>query len=311
MILAWVLLTVTTTINCGQSVKLTTYNGFFDKIRATMEDDKDDKAVLTRFEQDFYMFYSNKKNTISSSSLDLDVSTEINTLVNAFKFDQKLGTYAYGTETNDQFIKILISGAKGTKSSAGSKQISTLALSEIVELNQTANAIAYAARIGTSDYIIDAKVDEAEGKPAVNDKGQYIVCKSVGKRYVLDSLKSSLAITKMYRLAIGSDYAKFEINLLIAGAAVKDDSVVSKSSIKVMAYIITSGDSKVKTNMGLFTSENKTNDQKSVSTHFGFLRVQKAKDLDTQKTESSVSADANGTNASAYFLDFLNSIKTK
>ena len=63
--------------------------------------------------------------------------------------------------------------------------------------------------------------------------------------------------------------------------------------------------------MGLFTSENKTNDQKSVSTHFGFLRVQKAQDVKTSQTEANVSADANGTNASAYFLDFLNSIKTK
>jgi len=293
---------------CGKNGSLSMYNDFFQKIRKTMEQEKEDIDVLNTFEQDFYTQFINNKLSISSSTIDLDVSSEINTIVNAYKYDEKLGTYAYGSEQDDKFVKILISGAKGAKSS--SNQISTLSLSERVKLNQTANAIVYASKISDTDYIIDAKVNEAEGKAGTNEKGQYIMCKSVGRRYIFDSLKSALAMTKMYRLAIGSDYVKFEINFLLAGAAVKTDNVVSKSTIKIMAYIITNDSKKVGTNLGLFTSENVTNDKKSVSTHFGFLRIEKKNSVQQQQTDSKAVADSKSTEVSAYFLDFLNSYNT-
>ena len=285
------------------------YNKFFKKIRKAMEQEQEDLDIFDDFEQEFYTHFNNKRGGISSSTIDLDVSSEINTIVNAYKYDEKLGTYAYGTEQNNQFIKILISGAKGTKSEDRGKQISTLALSEIVEQNQTANAIVYASKISDTDYIIDAKINEAEGESSINEKGQFIMCKSVGRRYIFDSLKTALARTKMYRLAIGSDYLKFEINLLIAGAAVKSESVVSKSSIKVMAYIISDADKKVRTNIGLFTSENKTDKKRSISQHFGFLRIDKSNSNHEQETASHALADEKSTAVSAYFIEFLNLLR--
>lgn len=301
--------TGTTTGTSTNAPTLSMYNTFFTNIRAAMEDSEDDKTILNNFEQQFYSVYSTQKSNIHSSSLDIDVQSEISTVVNAYKYDKENSTYAYGTEQNNEFVKILISGAKGTKTVTTATQLTTLALAEIVELNQTADAIAYAARISDTDYIIDAKVDDADDHPQINEKGQYLVAKSQGKRYIIDSLKSSLAVNKMYRLALGSDYVKFEINLLMAGASVKPDSVISKSTIKVMSYVITNTDYKVRSNIGLFTSDNKTNKDMSVSTHFGYLRVQQVGLANNQTSGGSSMSTDTGTSTSAYFLDFLNTIK--
>lgn len=286
---------------------LSMYNSFFSSIRAVMEDSDDDKKIFNDFEQQFYSVYSSQKSNINSSALDIDVLSEIDTVVNAYKADKVNGTFAYGTEENDKFVKILISGAKGTKTTA--KQLSTLSMSEIVEPNQTANAMAYAAKISDTDYIIDAKVDDADDYPSINEKGQYIVSKSLGNRYIIDSLKSSLAVNKMYRLALGKDYIKFEINLLMAGAAVKSDSVISKSSIKVMVYVMSTSDKKVRTNIGLFTSDNRTTAAASVSTHFGYLRIMSSNVNGAQTTGGTAASTDQGTSTTAYFLEFLNSIK--
>lgn len=292
-------------LSCTRTSSLRMYNRFFNRIRKEMENDRDEKDTLDAFEQEFYANFSSQKSNIVSSSLDMNISSEIGTVVNAFKFDEKMGTYAYGTESQDSIVKILISGAKGTKVSAGKKQISTLALSEIVESNQTANAIVYASKISDTEYIIDAKAEEAEGKSEINSKGQYVICKSVGRRYVFDSLKTAYAINKMFRLVIGSDYVKFSVNVLMAGASVRSTGVVSKSIIKIIDYIITADDKKARTNIGLFMSDNATDDKQSKSKHFGFLRIENSKSRQEQVNGGTAYVDAKNTDVNGYFLEFL------
>lgn len=289
-----------------KTTALEMYNRFFENVRKRLAEEKGSAEVLMAFEQSFYSTFNDKLNSITSSTINIDVSSEISTIVNAYKYDETLGTYAYGSEKDNKFLKVLISGAKGSKSSGNTKQIATLALSEIVEMNQSANAIVYASKISDTQYVLDAKVNDAEGQAEINNKGQYIFCKSIGHRYIFDSLKTALAITKMFRLAIGSDYIKFDVSILMAGAGVRSAGVVSKSTIQVQSYVITKDDYQVKENSGYFISDNMTDDQKSVSNHFALIRIQKSKDaMMNSKASGSAVADSKNTQVSGFLLDFL------
>ena len=267
------------------------------QIRAKM-DDKVAKKYLNSFEQDVYRNYSSHREYIQSTFSDLTAGDNLDALVNAYNYNEDLGTYSYGKKTNSNFIKICISGAKGkvetyktsnetnpAHNTKKVKEISTLALSEIVERHDSALVIVYAARLSEIDHILDVKAEDQNVKMLINEDGQMVISCAKAKKYVFRHLKTAIGVTRMFRMIVGKDYVKFEINVLVAGAAIKKDRVVSKSTIKVSSFTAKLNVDRISANVGLFTSENETNQLKSHSTHQGFLSVDKH---DIKQTEKQV-----------------------
>ena len=279
------------------------YNRFFELVRRRLVS-RSEMDMLNYFEQYLYKNLCKTEDDIKSKEVNFKLTEDIDSIVNAYNFNKNLGTFSYGTKSNNNFIKIMISGAKGQAMTKDSDGISTLALSEIVERDSMAVSIAYASRISATDYVLDAKVDQKKIKMTTNNDGQVIISSSVGNKYMLKQYKTVIAVTKMYRLIIGVDYIKFEVNLLVAGASCKNDEVISKSIIKINTYLIAGESAKARQNLGLFTSENRTNAKKSLSTHFGLLKVNKKNYLDLKTSEGIAKANKKGTKVDAVYNQF-------
>ena len=54
---------------------------------------------------------------------------------------------------------------------------------------------------------------------------------------MLHHKKTAIALTKIYRVFVGKDYIRFVVNLLVSGASVKDDHLLSKSSLNIINYM--------------------------------------------------------------------------
>jgi hypothetical protein len=285
------------------SPALVKYNRYFEGVRRSLKD-VNDAAMLTRYEQFFYKNLTSKQGDIKSKKINFKLEEDIDALVNAYSFDKDLGTFSYGTKTNNAFIKVMICGARGSAKNKKSEGHSTLALSEIVELDSTAVAIAYGNKISDTDFVLDAKVDQKKISMSVNKSGQLIISSTVGNKYMLKHLKTVVGVTKMRRLVIGVDYIKFEVNLLVAGASIKKDNVISKSIIKISTYLVMEGKRRCRQNLGLFTSENKTNLKNSKSSHFGLLKVDKHNITDIKTSEGLAKANQKTTKVDAVYNEF-------
>lgn len=313
LLISLFLITTTTPFNQNnnndQPTGLFNYNTKFDKIRQQLEDEGEIK-VLDQYEQLFYKKHNTVKDKIHSTIIDVSISEQINSVVSAYNYDKKKGSSTHGTKSNNKFCKIMISGARGKTKSPDAEDISTLALSENVDKNNTAICIAYASRISEVDFVLDAKVDNKPVSITLNADHQLVISSSEGNKYMFSDIKTVVGSTKMYRLAIGKDYLKFEINLLVSGACIQGERVLSKSIIKVMTYLALDDGERCRKNVGLFTSENKTMDKKTHSTHFGFLSVDKLEVKSIQETGGKAKANKKGakgsTNYDTFTVDQMN-----
>lgn len=212
-------------------------------------------------------------------------------------------------KTGKDFTQILISGARGTKKTGydNKREISTLGLCEIIERYQTGISAAFASETYDGQYFIDAKVNEETDDCKINEEGQFEISHPVAKKYIIHSAKTAIGTTKIYRLLAGKDYLKLIVNFLVSGASVKNKSVLSKSSISVKVYLTNDcqvlGKTfvKVSKNLGYFSSENKTDHQRSISCHNGILMIQKDNGgKSNQATRAHAIADKDlGTNVGA------------
>ena len=267
-------------------------NSFKKRINAIRIENWDNKETITaidELEQIFLKNYKKFKPKITSKKSTMSLNDNLSAFAKAHKYDKSLGAHTYGVKTGKNFTKILISGARGKKKKSykkGSKaEISTLGLAEIIEMHQTGITAAFASQKESDEYFIDAKVNEESAKVLLNKKGQLEISKSLGKKYLIHSSKSALGVTKIFRMLFGTDYVKLIVSFLVSGASVKQNSVLSKSSVTVKVYL--TYDQKlfqgsiynkailVKKNLGYFSSENKTNYKRSVSKHLGYLMIQK------------------------------------
>ena len=284
------------------SSTMSKYYGYFCKVRGRLI--RSEASVLTKFEQFFYKNFGPDGKKIKSKKVNFKFDENLDTLVNADNSNEAIKSISFGTKTNNSFVKLMISGAKGKSKKNGSKDISTLALSEIVENESMGVAIAYASMISPTDFVLDAKVDQKKMKLTKNNKGQVIITACVGNKYTFKTIRTVVGVTKMYRLVIGVDYIKFEVSLLVAGASVKDDSVISKSIIKISTYLISGQSKAARHNLGIFTSENKTVPKKSLSTHFGLLKVNKKDVTEIQTTEGASVANKDKLQTDAVYNEF-------
>ncbi len=93
---------------------------------------------------------------------------------------------------------------------------------------------------------------------------------------MIHNRKTTVGVTKIYRMYIGVDFIKFVVNLLISGAGVQQNYLLSKSSFNVINYLSFighNGKAKMKRNLGYFESENKTSHLRSVSKHAGYMLI--------------------------------------
>ena len=280
------------------------YNLLFGQIRKKIKGEET-LQILNTSEQTFYRNYAKQRRNIRSNKLDLIKIDRLSTFSNSYTLDKKKGALSYGTKDNKSFSKVMISGAKGNHKKNESGEISTLALSELVEKHQTCVSIAYASKLVDGSFILDAKVEDKEQKISINDDGQLIISKTVGRKYKLSKFKAIVGITTMYRVIIGLDYVKFEISMLISGASVRADKVKSKSIIKVDDIIACEGNNKIKYNLAVFSAKNITNSKKSLSNYMGFMSIDKENVRAIREAESTAEAADNGSKVSTFFSQFL------
>lgn len=295
---------------CRRNSKMHMYNKLADQIRRELTD-RNDIKMFNCFEQDFYKNYCSNKQHITSSHSHIKVADEIKALVSAYNIDKEKGTQSYGTKTNNNFVKICISGAKGktTKNTtvsqgSGAKEMSSLALSEMVDRTSSALVIVFAEKLGDGDFVLDAKADDENKNMVVNEDGQLVISGAKGTRFLFRKLKTIVGVTKMYRLIIGKDYIRFEINLLTAGAAIKCDRVVSKSTVRVVNFIAKEKKERVGVNVGLFTSENETDEHKGKSVHLGFLSIDQEDVKDKQKSKGVAKVASDGAEVDVFYNKF-------
>ena len=282
-------------------------NSFKKRINAIKIENWENKetiAAINELEKIFVKNYKNYKPSITSKKSTMSLNDNLSAFAKAHKYDKSLGAHTYGVKIGENFTKVLISGAQGKKKKSYKKntksEISTLGLAEMIEMHQTGITAAFASQKG-KDYFIDAKVNEESEKCLINSKGQLEISKSSGKKYLIHSSKSSLGVTKIFRMLFGRDYVKLIVSFLVSGATVKNNSVLSKSSITVKVYL--TYDQKlfkgsvynkailVKKNLGYFSSENKTDYKRSCSKHLGYLMIQKPHGHSNQQIIGEANAD--------------------
>ena len=259
----------------------------FTALKIANFENQETMDILNTMEKIFFKNYHKYKHKITSNKLEMSLADNLSAYANAHKYDESLGAHTYGMKTGKDYTKILISGARGTKKSGyeNKNEISTLGLCEIIERFQTGISAAFASETFDGQYFIDAKVNEETDDCKMNEEGQFEISHPTAKKYIIHSVKTAIGTTKIFRLLAGKDYLKLIVNLLVSGASVKDKAVLSKSSISVKVYLtndeIAGGTDKtfvnVSKNLGFFSSENKTNHERSISNHVGYLMIQKGK----------------------------------
>ena len=267
----------------NQDPQIQKYKLRFTALRISNQENHETIQILKKIEKTFFQNYPKYKHKITSKKLEMSLSQNISAYANAHKYDESLGAHTYGMKTGKDFTQILISGARGTKKTGydNKNEISTLGLCEIIERYQTGISAAFASETYDGQYFIDAKVNEETDDCKINEDGQFEISQPVAKKYIIHSVKTAIGTTKIFRLLAGKDYLKLIVNFLVSGASVKDKSVLSKSSISVKVYLTSDGVVagktfvKVSKNLGYFSSENKTDHKRSISSHKGILMIQK------------------------------------
>lgn len=170
-------------------------------------------------------------------------------------------TTSYSNLLQRDITKILIAGAKGKTAPNNNtrKQISTLSLSETVEMQNSGIAAAFASLDENGKYNLDLKISENGENIFINSKGQLEVSSSQSQRFDVQHKKTVLGASKNFRLFIGLDYIHLQSNFLISGASVVGKTVKSRSTITVQNYLAFCEEGlKMKRTFGHFSSENYT-----------------------------------------------------
>lgn len=110
-------------------------------------------------------------------------------------------------------------------------------------------------------------------------------------------------MSKTVRLFIGIDYLNFIINDLTSGAAIRDNLILSRSTISVQKYFVYGNGPQLSTkkSFAYFTSENQTSATQSISSNFGQLLNQKPNDVTYQTGGSQSRASRVSTQNSAVY----------
>lgn len=106
-------------------------------------------------------------------------------------------------------------------------------MAEIIEKYRNGITAAYVSINSMEQFFIDASINEDSDGCNINDLGQWELSRSRAKKYLMYDKLTALGVTKFYRLLIGLDYIRLIKTDLTAGATVKGQKVVSKSSVKV------------------------------------------------------------------------------
>lgn len=133
--------------------------------------------------------------------------------------------------------RILVSGARGSitdKDKIKSMKMTSLGLSEIVEKYRNGITAAFVTKNSLEEIFIDAKVHSDSDNSNLNEINEWEISKSRGRKFLMHDKKTALGITKFFRILIGNDYIRLILSDLSAGASVKNNQVVSKSSIKIV-----------------------------------------------------------------------------
>lgn len=84
-----------------------------------------------------------------------------------------------------------------------------MGLTEIIESYGNGVTIAFASKNYFNEFFIDAKVHEDSNTSKINEIFEWEISKSRGKKYLIHSKKTSLGVTKFFRVLIGKDYIRF------------------------------------------------------------------------------------------------------
>ncbi len=287
------------------------YKERFRALKNENEGNAETLEVLESMEKEFDKKFKFYANGIKSVKIEIGADDNISSYANAHNYDEDMGAHTYGMKTGQDVSKILISGARGSKKKVENEtEINTLGITEIIEEYQTGISAAFASKTANGQYFIDAKVNKENEDFKINAKGQLEISYPIAKKYIIHSSKTALGTTKIYRLLVGLDYLQLIETFLMSGATVKDDCVLSKSSISVKIFLTCDKDEKnpkikVHKNLGFFSSENKTDYERSVSNHIGYLMIDKESLNDKLKKEelttAHASADKNGTSLDATY----------
>lgn len=101
--------------------------------------------------------------------------------------------------------------------------MTSLGLSEIIERYRNGITAAFVTLNSMKEFFIDAKIHEDSDTSEINELSEWEISKSRGKKFLMHDKKTSLGVTKFYRVLIGTDYLRMIISDLTAGASVKDN----------------------------------------------------------------------------------------
>ncbi len=289
--------------------RITKYNLAFNALRKVNYRNNETISTLDYLEARFHRVFHKYSHLITALSKNLNLASEISAQAKTFKLNKAMGAHTHGS-TLGKRKKILICGAKGKVRKVGVKKaISTFALSEIVENYQNGISAAFASVDHNGRYSIDAKINEEVDNSKMNSNGELEISRSLSRKYLVHRKKISVGKTKIFRLLIGKDYVRLIVNYMLSGAAVRGKKVFSKSSITIKNYLSSAlqiGGHRlpkitVKHTIGIFSSENQTDQNKSISQHKGYLMVQKDDSLKVKNAGSYARVDKNGGNTDAYY----------
>ncbi len=275
--------------------------------------DIEEKSILVELKKVFNKIYPQVLDKISALSIHLNLAEDISAAADAQLNHEGFSTRTFGTKNGQSYTQFLISGAKGKKSIGSSDtvyEISSLALSEILEINQIGISASFASVTPKGQYFIDSKVNENSTDYKIV-RGQLEIMNSMAQKFLIHEQKSAIGLTKIYKLLIGKDYMRLVIKILISGAGVRGLKVLSKASIRINSFLAfdnpqDSSNPRLIKNLGFFTSENQTSQVKSVSKHYGYLLVQMDELFREQITKGKAAANDEKTKTNVNYKNNSN-----
>lgn len=284
----------------SSSARYKGYVASFNNIAQNLADDTEAQTAIKELARRFLFKFSDKVTELSSKSSGNISADQLTASAFASLGSTELETEASGSnDGTNTGGKIVISGAKGKVQYTGTQKnaILTMAVSETLETTAVAAVIAYATLRTDGSFNVDVKINDYYQQARQNANGEFIDSLLLSKKFTFNQNQTVFGVSRIYLLTVGENYLRITVYTLLSGAAIKQQTVLSKAIVRIKTYTVNVG-GPCTINDGVFLSENICGFVGTcASTYYGWLKVSTGVQEATSVALANLNSGQSGTSA--------------